>query len=81
MGTEFDLRLLLFVAPILLHLLWVVIGRGWRVEVIERSRPPVRKRWLPEPYIDVVAITRFRNGAETARADAVEMLFARGMPR
>lgn len=78
MGTDFDPRSVLLGGP-LLHLIWLLIGRAWRVEVTEEGphRPRVRK-WLPEPYIDVVAVTRSRRAAEAAARDVSSLILHRG---
>ncbi len=74
MGTEFDYRtLLLGVFPVL-HLLWMALGRAWRVEVIEMGKRPVWRRGLPEPFVDVIAVTRSKRAAERQASNVYELI-------
>jgi hypothetical protein len=64
----------------LLHLIWIPLGRAWRVEVKERNRcrRPAMGKWLPMPYIDAMAVTSSRDVAKRIRTEAVELILAKG---
>lgn len=78
MGPDFDPRNVFFGGP-LLHLVWVALGRAWRVEVTEEGPHRLRvRKWLPEPYIDVVTVKRSRRTAEAEAREVLNLILTRG---
>ena len=78
LGTDFDPRVLLLVLPVVLHLVWVALGRAWRVEVMELERRPGRKRSQFAPFIDVAAVTRTSRDAYLHKSAIIDLVLTRG---